>query len=152
MYSLIGKSKQDFSMTPLILGLSCEPDFISHQISYPSSIFLLLLAWLVENYRLFLLLISWQFEKKWELLRSLLSVFPYTHVCDCTRFLSLCFQGEVCMPLVISTVLILPDIRPEMWLPCKRPNWEQSGKSKYSKSCLQDLKVMWSAKEAEMFA
>lgn len=99
-------------------------------------------------------------KKTWELLRSILNAFPYTcvwvhkhaHVCVPTRFLSLCFQGEVCMPLVISSVLILPDSRPEMWLPCKGPNWEQSGKNKYSKSCLQDPKIMWSAKEAEMFA
>lgn len=57
-------SKQGFPMTPLILGLSCEPDLTLHQISYPLNIFLLLFAWLVENCSLFPSLISWQIEKK----------------------------------------------------------------------------------------
>lgn len=87
-------SKQDFPMTPLTFGLSHEPDFTLHQNSYLSSTFLLLLAWLVDNYRLFLLLISWQFAKnKWKLPRSILSVFSYSSVCECTS-VYMCAQGS----------------------------------------------------------
>lgn len=154
-------SKQGFPMTPLILGLSCEPDLTLHQISYPLNIFLLLFAWLVENCSLFPSLISWQIEKKKRAPKECNQCVPlhfcvWVHkcvrMCVSTRFLSLCFQGEVCMPLVTNSALILPDITPEMWLPCESSYWEQSEKNKYSKSCLQDPKVMWSAKEAEIFA
>lgn len=115
-------SKQGFPMTPLILGLSCEPDLTLHQISYPLNIFLLLFAWLVENCSLFPSLISWQIEKKKESSQGMQSVCSLTllcvsaQVCTCvsTRFLSLCLQGEVCMPLVTNSALILPDITPEM--------------------------------------
>lgn len=88
-------SKQGFPMTPLILGLSCEHDLTLHQISYPLNIFLLLFAWLVENCSLFPSLISWQIEKKRELPRNAISVFPYTSVCECTSvYVCVCPQGS----------------------------------------------------------
>lgn len=77
-------------MTTLILGLSCESHSISRKISHPSTHSLFLLAWLVENYRLFLLLNTWQFEKKMKAPKgsvSILCVCLYLCVCvhKCVR-------------------------------------------------------------------
>lgn len=100
---------KDFPVTPLILGLSHEPDFILHQISYPSSIFLLLLAWLVDKYRLFLLLISLQFEKKPKALKECTQCDPlyscvWVHKCvhGCV-----CPQGSSCSVPRVKSVCLL---------------------------------------------
>lgn len=128
-------------MTILTLGLSCESDSISHKISHPSTHSLFLLAWLLENYRPFLLLTSWQFEKKQELPRALLAlwVFAHTSACVCvstSMYVHVCPQGPSrsvsraqsgCLlysfylnSFYLNSVLILPEIRPEMWLTCER--------------------------------
>lgn len=71
-----------------------------------------------------------------------------------TKFLLLCLQAAVCFSLVVSGVLTLFEIRPEMWLPCYPVNdlvEGNFGKNKHNKSYLQDPKVLQSAQEPETY-
>lgn len=67
-----------------------------------------------------------------------LSVCVHKCLCVCmtTTSLLLCFQAVVWMPLVINSVLILPEIRPKMWLPCERFSWGQFWKEQIQQELL----------------
>lgn len=150
-------------MTTLILGLSCESHSISHKISHPSTHSLFLLAWLVENYRLFLLLTTWQFEKKMKAPKGSVSI-----LCVCL-YLCVCVHKRVRVHKVHLTVFtgcsLDASCGQHLWsavysfylksdLRCDCPVKDlvkgNSGKNKYRKSCLQDPNVLQSAREPEM--